>query len=334
MRTTLSVLTLAVLAGAHAQPLVFVDYDNQLQSLNPPTVGARFWHSVVSTGASGQNRNVGRFDAATNAFVTGTGVSRVADPAMFNTETGQFVVGNTYQLRFAFIGEGTGTNRGLAQSTILRLFSAATTPPTMVNPVLDTTQPVRFDIWSRAPIRVALLVSEAAQTAPVGGRGSGALPFEVIGGPEGTPDALDPASATDVRAFGGYVVPAGRWVTLTVNMSDPALYTIRNFVGGNAVLNPATPERVGLNSLLFSPVDGEGGTQVEHMIFLDFWRTGFERPGDINVDGLVDLQDFLMLASVYDTASTDPAYDQRADLDDDGRVDLADFLILAANYDP
>lgn len=55
--------------------------------------------------------------------------------------------------------------------------------------------------------------------------------------------------------------------------------------------------------------------------------------GDANGDGLINLDDFLILASSYELSMGDPGYDGRADFNFDGRVDLDDFLLLAANYE-
>lgn len=55
--------------------------------------------------------------------------------------------------------------------------------------------------------------------------------------------------------------------------------------------------------------------------------------GDVTRDDRVDIDDFLVLASAYETAPGDPNYAEAADLNGDGPVDLDDFLILSANYE-
>lgn len=55
--------------------------------------------------------------------------------------------------------------------------------------------------------------------------------------------------------------------------------------------------------------------------------------GDITNDNRVDLDDFLVLASAYETEPGHPAWNEMADLDGSLRVDLDDFLILAAVYE-
>jgi hypothetical protein len=55
----------------------------------------------------------------------------------------------------------------------------------------------------------------------------------------------------------------------------------------------------------------------------------FLRAGDVVEDNMVDLSDFLALASTYEAS---PPTVPTADLNGDGEVDLADFLLLAAHY--
>jgi hypothetical protein len=53
--------------------------------------------------------------------------------------------------------------------------------------------------------------------------------------------------------------------------------------------------------------------------------------GDANLDGVVDLTDFLILRSNFGTSGLFTSYRQ-GDFNDDGRVDLADFLLLRGNF--
>ena len=53
-------------------------------------------------------------------------------------------------------------------------------------------------------------------------------------------------------------------------------------------------------------------------------------PGDINADGVVDLDDFIILAGNFGNGPD--ATPQQGDLNDDGFVDLDDFIILAGNF--
>lgn len=52
--------------------------------------------------------------------------------------------------------------------------------------------------------------------------------------------------------------------------------------------------------------------------------------GDVDGSNRIDLDDFLILAAVYESQ---PLLDPRADLNGDGAVDLEDYIILAANYE-
>jgi hypothetical protein len=71
---------------------------------------------------------------------------------------------------------------------------------------------------------------------------------------------------------------------------------------------------------------------VQHRSFTPFGatRVGFDlRAGDVVEDNVVDLADFLALASTYEAS---PPTVPTADLNGDGEVDLSDFLMLAAHY--
>lgn len=59
----------------------------------------------------------------------------------------------------------------------------------------------------------------------------------------------------------------------------------------------------------------------------------FGVPGDVNRDGTVNLDDFLLLAATYETPFGSPGYDGFADFNLDKQVNLDDFLMLAANYE-
>ena len=54
--------------------------------------------------------------------------------------------------------------------------------------------------------------------------------------------------------------------------------------------------------------------------------------GDIDADGDVDFDDFIIFAGDYGTEVGEALYDPRSDLDDDGRISFDDFIIFAANY--
>jgi len=55
-------------------------------------------------------------------------------------------------------------------------------------------------------------------------------------------------------------------------------------------------------------------------------------PGDIDGDGDIDFDDFIIFAGPYRTDEGDPTFDPRCDLDGDGDIDFDDFIIFAGNY--
>jgi len=55
-------------------------------------------------------------------------------------------------------------------------------------------------------------------------------------------------------------------------------------------------------------------------------------PGDINLDGQVDLTDLAMLGRAWQTSSGDPAFNQCADFNRDGTVNLVDQAILGQHW--
>lgn len=53
---------------------------------------------------------------------------------------------------------------------------------------------------------------------------------------------------------------------------------------------------------------------------------------DLNRDGVVNMQDFTLMAGAYNTAEGDPNYDERADLKPDNRIDLSDLALLGSHW--
>ena len=251
---TLSVSAgLLVLAGAASAQLI-VDYDNQLGGTAAPVVGSGYWHGAVNSTTSGQSRNVGLWSNPTVATSTATNISRVTASAPAG-----LVQGNAYELRWSFMGTGTGTNRSANEAdTFLRVAGAGTA---MLNPVIDTSKTLLFDVWTSQPLRVSLIFSDAAQTAAVGSPGV-APQLEALGG-TGT-DKLE----TTGQGYGGYTLTGGQWQTVEVDFTQ---LTLRN-LNGNNVFSPATPDRIALNGLGFTPLAGEGGLQLQHEVYLDNFR--------------------------------------------------------------
>ena len=52
-------------------------------------------------------------------------------------------------------------------------------------------------------------------------------------------------------------------------------------------------------------------------------------PWDINSDGIIDIQDLILVANNFDVASPEPA---KVDVNKDGSVDIIDLLLVAAHY--
>lgn len=275
-------LAVAAYSAAFAQETKIVDFDNQLQAATDPNsfLGARWFFSFVDTGASGSNNNIGWYQDPTmmtslaqpnaSSSIAGTNPSV---PTGNGTD-------NLYRLRFAFmapwdpVNGATPLNRNTdANRTFLRAFFSQLRSGVadLLNPQLDTTKKFRFDIYSVKPVRVALLISEAAlTTTAIGAPGSTATPFELVGGAPSTADALKTTGSA-----GGYEIPAGTWTTVVVDLPNAATaLTFRNFAGGNGALNPLTPNFISLSSLIFTPTAGSEATPDAHDIFIDNFRQG------------------------------------------------------------
>jgi hypothetical protein len=52
----------------------------------------------------------------------------------------------------------------------------------------------------------------------------------------------------------------------------------------------------------------------------------------LNKDGVVDIQDFTILASAYLTDKGDEGFDERADLTRDQSVDVSDLALLGSHW--
>ncbi|MEM2118137.1 MAG: cohesin domain-containing protein [Candidatus Bathyarchaeia archaeon] len=54
--------------------------------------------------------------------------------------------------------------------------------------------------------------------------------------------------------------------------------------------------------------------------------------GDVNGDGIVDIDDLIAWDAAYESHSGDPNWNEQADLNYDGKVDKADAMIILENY--
>lgn len=59
---------------------------------------------------------------------------------------------------------------------------------------------------------------------------------------------------------------------------------------------------------------------------------GVEMPGDVNMDGQVDIYDAIAAASAFGSYPGTPAWNSAADENDDGTVNIFDFIIIASNF--
>lgn len=77
------------------------------------------------------------------------------------------------------------------------------------------------------------------------------------------------------------------------------------------------------------PVPGE--TDTADNTFIDGWvYVGI--PGDINVDGFVELMDFYCASSAFGSKPGDPNWNPNADINDDEFVELMDFFIISQHF--
>lgn len=125
------------------------------------------------------------------------------------------------------------------------------------------------------------------------------------GGVDSAPVTIDVRDATGFRVQRATVVPSGGSVTFPTTLRGG----FSAWVKGDRWLASVTPVTI---------TDAGGSASLTL------------RPGDVMGDNVVDLTDFLTLASTYEASPVVPA---TADLNGDGQCDLQDFLLLAANYE-
>jgi len=305
-----------VLVGtvAQAQHTMVADFDRALKGNKTPLAGGTFLFSPVNMNTSNQTQNVGLWNSPANPTGSGSpvvpaNISRVAGAG--NATTGPVPAGdrtNAYEARFSFRGvvaalpSPNPENRAVNPlDTFLRMFYAgsAAVPNGVFCPLVNITKTLKFDIWSKESLRVAVLIGEGAATASVplaeiGANGWLSGPLESLGG------LGDNALQTTNRAQGGFAIQAGVWQTIEIPLNDPLLFTIRSYVGlGDGILtsNVVYPNFVSLNSFLFSPpkkvlaTDPEPGSLiVAHEVYIDNIRQG-EDPAKV-LAGRVKLEDW------------------------------------------
>ena len=125
-----------------------------------------------------------------------------------------------------------------------------------------------------------------------------------------TVDFYEPSTDTLVQAFTPTTDENGEFVLTGI---APGTYDI-------AVKNSHTLQNVVTNVTIVSGT----GNQV---------NLGTLREGDANNDNFVDLVDFSLLTTGFDTCQGDADFDERADFNEDGCVALGDFSLLTNHFD-
>lgn len=142
------------------------------------------------------------------------------------------------------------------------------------------------------------------------------------------------------------------WVKATIDLDSAANVgqmvnlEVRD-MSSNAVLQTATSHWRPNGTVAFKPTVPAGGyklavksdTHLQEVVNINITGTGDYigaltlTNGDVDNSNAIDLADYLILVSAFDTASGDSGYLAGADLNKDGSVDLGDYLILVGNFD-
>jgi hypothetical protein len=85
-------------------------------------------------------------------------------------------------------------------------------------------------------------------------------------------------------------------------------------------------------TLVFNPhnLTRQGDAQIEHDA-VNGTYVYRPVPGDVSMDGLVDIVDLLTVAQVFGSESGGPPY-HKADLNHDGKIDILDIILVARNF--
>ncbi|TVQ75529.1 MAG: hypothetical protein EA380_10650 [Phycisphaeraceae bacterium] len=125
----------------------------------------------------------------------------------------------------------------------------------------------------------------------------------------------------------------GQWINEGLDFSD-----MFNGIGAATTATRASAFHSFSENSLVGPAFAIAGNFIKVPggdSFVSIWNlntdiTPAPCPGDINGDGIVDLDDFIILAGNF--GSGPGATPQQGDLNGDGFVDLDDFIILAGNF--
>jgi hypothetical protein len=253
-------------SSAASGSLVVADFDAQYHALAAPAVDSAFMLGAVNTTSANQSRNVGRYGTSAITGATTPNISQVENDASTDAANlaGLRPDTNVHEIRFAFIGTGTGTNRSTDPlDTTLRVFTSGT----LANPIIDLNQKLVFDVWTSNAIRIAVNLGEGLdQTGRmIGSPGASAGAVLETIAHDGT------LVATTADAAGGDLLAANTWTTLEYDFTNMASLDVRAFTG-NGILGPGhanAPNLVTLNGFFFTPEAGEGGTVQDFQIYLD-----------------------------------------------------------------
>lgn len=129
--------------------------------------------------------------------------------------------------------------------------------------------------------------------------------------------------------------------TLTVNIIGSGNVTINplnaTYVSGTVVTLTAIPD---VNWTFFSWSGDLTGTQnpaditmnANKTVSATFKMAGPGIPGDLNHDGIVNLQDLVVFAGAWHSTPSDPNWNPECDLDGNGKVGLSDFVTFCVFY--
>ena len=153
------------------------------------------------------------------------------------------------------------------------------------------------------------------------------------------PDRLEVVSGLEQQGVAGTSLPAPFVVSVRDQNGDPfpGMPIIFNVTGGGGVLsataartdtagNASTTLTLGLAAGMNTVTACAAGLSPPV-----FSATAWGSP-DVNADGQVDFEDFVVFAQGFGTSRGDAGYDSRYDLDGDGTVGFSDFVIFAGAF--
>ncbi|MBL8087595.1 MAG: hypothetical protein JNM85_05930 [Chthonomonas sp.] len=130
-------------------------------------------------------------------------------------------------------------------------------------------------------------------------------------------------------------------VTITPTTGSPVSFAMTGSSASSGTLgNPITGTKI---TTLRGPatIDIRGPRCLSRRLNVNLDTWGYESStiqllaGDANADDMIDLFDYLILSSGYETSDPDPGYlvNAGADFNMDGTIDFFDYLLLSENYE-